>query len=479
MKSCRPRLAFFFLLASLPMTLGEIGAAQQPTDLQITSWVEEAIHEEPFIHASKIAVKTQNGIVTLSGMVRTLAGKKFMVSEAKKVRGVQGVMDEMTVFSPPRPMVDVRQDVSRKLIHNADLSRDSIQVETSLEGKLILSGHVDSWTQRQEAELLASEVRGVNVIVNLIRVAYKQERSDPAIQRDVIANLERDAYLSDLPISVTVEDGVVTLRGVVGSLYEKERAYGESVVVYNVRDVRNLLDVKTEKDSFVRRHVPLPSDEELEKAIRAELVQDIRVMDPDELSITVINGNVTLRGTVESFYQKQLAGKDVGNVVGVGWVDNLLTVKAPWRADSSLRDDLQFDMDTDPYLNGEDIRIQVRQGVVTLTGQVNTFYQKLHAGEVASRVLGVREVVNVLTVRQPVKFSDAALKERIWKRLVANAITGPAAEKITLNVEHGKAVLSGHLDSWAQYQEAARVTLLTQGVRGLDNRLTVGGSRHG
>ena len=194
------------------MTLGEIGAAQQPTDLQITSWVEEAIHEEPFIHASKIAVKTQNGIVTLSGMVRTLAGKKFMVSEAKKVRGVQGVMDEMTVFSPPRPMVDVRQDVSRKLIHNADLSRDSIQVETSLEGKLILSGHVDSWTQRQEAELLASEVRGVNVIVNLIRVAYKQERSDPAIQRDVIANLERDAYLSDLPISVTVEDGVVTLR---------------------------------------------------------------------------------------------------------------------------------------------------------------------------------------------------------------------------------------------------------------------------
>jgi osmotically-inducible protein OsmY len=452
-----------------------IAAARQPADHQITSWVEEVIRAEPFAHSSKVDVTTRNGIVTLSGTVGTLAGKEYSILETRKVRGVQGLIDEIIVLSPPRAPTDIRQDILRKLIHSADLSEASIHVEVSMEGKVVLSGEVDSWTRREEAELLASEVLGVNVIVNRLHLDYKKERSDSEIRDDVVANLERDVYLNDLPISVAVNNGVVTLTGMVGSLYEKERAYGRTVVVYNVRNVKNLLEVETEKNPLVRTRAPLPSDEELKKNIQAELAQDLRISNPYNISITVINGNVTLAGTVSSYYQKQLIAQDAHNVVGEGWVDNLLTVEAPWRADSWLRNDLQFEMDTDPYLNDEDIRIHVKQGVVTLTGQVNTFYQKLHAGEVASRVLGVREVVNVLTVRQPVKFSDAALTERVSKRLIANAITGPVADRISVKVDDGKVMLSGDLDSWAQYEEAARVALLTDGVRGLDNRLSVSG----
>jgi osmotically-inducible protein OsmY len=477
MKRFRHFSAFMFCCFLLGMTLVRLEAAQQPTDRQITSWVEEAIREQPFIHASKVGVTVRNGIVTLSGTVMTLAGKKYAVMETSKVRGVQGVIDEMIVYSPPRPPADIRQDILMRFLHSADLERAPVQVDVSLEGKVVLSGDVDSWAQRDEAELVAGEVRGVNVIVNRLNVTYKEKRSDRAIQEDVTANFERDVYLSDLNISVTVGDGVVTLAGTVASLYEKERAWERAIVVYDVRDVKNLLEVETEKNSFVRRHVPLPLDAELEQHIRAELMQDLRVVDPDQLSVAVINGNVTLGGTVSSYYQKQLAGRDVRNVVGVGWVDNLLTVKAPWRDDFFLRNDIQFDMDADPYLNNEDIRTHVKQGVVTLTGHVNTFYQKLHAGEVASRVLGVKEVVNVLTVRQPLTFSDAALKERISKRLVADAVTGPVANRITVDVENGKAILIGDLSSWAQYREAARVALLTDGVNGLDNRLSVAGTK--
>ncbi len=475
MKWCRCFPAFVSLCLLLCMSLVRIEAAQQTTDRQITSWVEEAIREEPFIQASNFGVTVRNGIVTLSGTARTLVGKKYVVLETKKIRGVQGVINEMIVYSPPRLPADIRQDILMRFLHSADLEGAPLQVEVSLEGKVVLSGDADSWAQRDEAELVAGEVRGVNVIVNRLNVTYKEKRSDWAIQEDVTANFERDVYLSDLPISVTVSDGVVTLAGAVASLYEKERASQRAIIVSNVWNVHNLLEVKREEGSFVRSRVPLPADAQLERNIRAELAQDLRIIDPNKLSIAVINGNVTLGGTVSSYYQKELAGRDVRNVVGVGWVDNLLTVKAPWRDDFFLRNDIQFDMDVDPYLNNEDIRTHVKQGVVTLAGHVNTFYQKLHAGEVASRVLGVREVVNALTVRQPVNFSDGALKERITKRLIADAITGPVADRIRVDVENGKAILSGDLDSWAQYREAARIAFLTDGINGLDNRVSVAG----
>jgi osmotically-inducible protein OsmY len=476
MKTRRCLLALSLFLVFPGMTPGEIEAAR-PTDSQITSWIEKAIQQEPFIHSSKVDVSTENGIVTLSGTVRTLEGRKYAVLETNKVRGVRGVIDELIVFSGPRYPADIRQDILRRFVHSADLTHASILVEVSPEGEVVLSGDVDSWARRDEAELVAGEVRGVNVIINRLNVVFKEKRSDRAIQEDVIASFERDVYLSGLPISVTVRDGVVTLRGTVESLFEKEKARVRAIVVNNARGVQNLLEVAREENTFVRRHVPLPSDAQLEKNIRAELAQDLRLIDPNELSIAVVNGDVTLGGTVSSYDQKQLAGRDVRDVVGIGWVDNLLTVKAPWRDDFFLRNDIQFDMDTDPYLNDEDIRIRVKQGEVTLTGQVNTFYQKLHAGEVASRVLGVREVVNVLTVRQPLKFSDGALKQRISKRLAADAITGPVADRITVNVENAKAVLSGDLDSWAQYREAARIALLTDGVSGVDNRLSVAGAK--
>ena len=100
-------------------------------------------------------------------------------------------------------------------------------------------------------------------------------------------------------------------------------------------------------------------------------------------------------------------------------------------------------------------------------------FERDHATSVASDVLGVREVANNLTVNPLPNYSDAALMHRIEDRLAGNWETYRIADRIGVKVEDGQVTLTGQVDDWAQYREAAEVTRLTDGVRSLDNQLHV------
>jgi osmotically-inducible protein OsmY len=471
MKSFGKYLVFILLSTALVPGIGNSFGKDRPTDQQITDWAEKVLRQVPGIRSSEARITTRSGIVTLSGVVKTLAAKKFADRESKKIRGVLGVINELIVSPVSSPDDQITQNVLRKVRSSADLNPAAITVRT-MEGEVFLTGTVDSWTEREEGELLATEVRGVKSVINELKVQYEKKRPDGDIRQDVISTLDRDVYLSGLPISVTVVHGEVILRGSVTSPYEKDRAWGDAVSVDNVSSVENQLHVVAgEKD--IRKSFPQPSDAKLTRRIREELSHDLRVEAPYKLDIAVINGNVTLRGLVSSYYQKRLAGEDVRNVVGVGWVANLLTVWAEWRDDFAIREDVQFAIDADSLLNSQDIGIQVAGGVVTLTGRVDIFYEKLHAEEVASRVRGVRDVVDTIRVEQALFSSDAAIQDEVKRRLEANALTGAVADRVSIRVERGHATLAGNVDTWPEYREAARVVLLTEGVRALDNRLTV------
>jgi osmotically-inducible protein OsmY len=473
MKRFGKYLALILLSTALAPGIGNGTGRKTPTDQQITDWAEKVIHQVPGVRSSVERITTRSGIVTLSGDVNTLAAKKIADEESKKIRGVLGVINELIVSPISLPDDQVTQNVLRKLKGSADLNPAPITVRT-VQGEVFLTGTVDSWTEREEAERLAAEVRGVKSVIDEIRVQYEKKRPDGDIRQDVISTLDRDVYLSGLPIGVTVVQGIVTLKGAVTSLYEKDRAWGDAVSVDNVKSVENRLRVVVgQKD--IRKAFPQPSDAQLERRIREELSQDLRVEDPYKLDITVVNGNVTLRGLVSSYYQKHLAGEDVRNVVGVGWVANVLTVWVAWRDDSAIREDVQFAIDADSLLNGQDIGIQVAGGVVTLTGRVDVFYEKLHAEDVVSRVRGVRDVVDTLRVEQTFFSSDAAIQDAVKRRLEADVLTGSVADRISIRVKRGQATMAGNVDTWPEYREAARVVLLTGGVRALDNRLTVTG----
>ena len=260
--------------------VGPSFAAEKITDADITMWVTSALLQDERIDASEITVATNDGIVTLSGEVFDLTAKKYAEREAMKITGVLGVINQIVVESGWRSDADIELVVRRRILNSAVINSQDISV-SSVNGQVTLFGEVDSWPEWEEARILAGSVGGVGGVVNNLTIAAPAARPDQEIKNDAVAALERDVYTTGLPIAVAVKDGFVTLTGTVGNAYEKERA-GETVLwISNVHGVNNDLVVDWVQDRNVRNAIPHPSDAALQKAVRAELDQDWRLIDAD------------------------------------------------------------------------------------------------------------------------------------------------------------------------------------------------------
>jgi osmotically-inducible protein OsmY len=465
-------LTLFFFFA--PLSSGSLRAADQPKDELITLWVEEALRADPRIDAARIEVSMDSGIVHLAGQVPDLVSRKYADLEAKKITGVRGVINEIIVFVPTRSDTDIAQDLRRAFFASSDIRLRDTGVRVK-DGRVTLTGQMDSWDHVAEAELIATELRGVKAVKNDLKVVSMKSRPDKEVRQDVIDAFGRDVYLLGRLLDAQVHQGVVTLTGKVATPYQKERATLDCLSVVNVKEVKNYLDVGAAGDVGVRKKAPAPSDEELGKSVRAELYQDLRFVGPNEIDVEATAGHVVLRGTVPSFFQKRLATRDAQEVVGIIWVSNLLAVDTEWREDEKLWEDIRFALDSDSTLAGREIKIRVLEGVVTLAGTVKSPYEKEHATEVASRILGIKDVVNDLEMSRLDKYSDTALVERLRNRLKADWETHSVADRIDIKAKNGVATLSGEVNTWSEYEEAARVASLTDGIGEVVNRLRVAG----
>jgi osmotically-inducible protein OsmY len=318
----------------------------------------------------------------------------------------------------------------------------------------------------------------VTAINNIIKVVYVSKRSDNEIAADVRGKISRDAYLNGLPMSVSVDKGVVVLSGEVGNPYEKERAAHDAIQVSNVSEVKNNLMVKGWKVTVVRTGAPAPSDSALAKWVYDELYADLRIDKLWDIHIKAKNGHVTLRGTLPTMRQKYLAQQDAMEVTGVAWVSNLIMVKSPRREDLGIDADARSTLSSDYSLANDKINLVVNNGIVTLKGNVNTQYERSQAEKDVSGILGVQNIVNNIKIDWEPRYLDRALTERIGDRLAQNWKTWPVAAQITVTVQNGTAVLTGQVHTWSQYGEAARVASLTAGARQVDNRLSVLGANY-
>jgi osmotically-inducible protein OsmY len=214
-------------------------------------------------------------------------------------------------------------------------------------------------------------------------------RTDDDIMKDVLAELKYEPNLRNDDIAVEVRDGVVMLAGFVDSYADKWRA--ETVVgrVSGVKAVANELEVK----------LPVGSqrpDPEIARAVLDALKWNILV--PHEsIKVTVENGWVTLRGTVDWFYQKEEADRTVRNSTGVKGVSNLITVAAkPTPSDvkqkiiEALKRGAQFD--------AERITIEIAGNKAILRGTVRSYAEMRDAERAARSAPGITEVENRLTV---------------------------------------------------------------------------------
>jgi len=116
-----------------------------------------------------------------------------------------------------------------------------------------------------------------------------------------------------------------------------------------------------------------------------------------------------------------------------------------------------------------------------LTGKVQLWSQWWHAYDVASRVRGVKVVVDNITISEANNTNgtnwkkDADLVKSIKSRLRSDWTTWWVVDKINVTIRNGAATLEGNVNTWKERQEAGDLALHTFGISEVDNRLTVKG----
>jgi osmotically-inducible protein OsmY len=211
--------------------------------------------------------------------------------------------------------------------------------------------------------------------------------TDTRIQLDVLAEVARDFRFKPAEIGVEVDEGIVTLTGTVSSYLKVGEAADIAATVPGVRDIANKLTVAL---------IGAPRDDTaVAKAVRDALEWDVMVPE-DRIDSIVRNGIVTLKGTVDHWYQRKAAADAVGRLVGVVSVNDHIVVAPPIRTDRELHVDLKAALIRRfPF---DEIDVPVDKGIVTLRGNARSFRLRREIEQLAWATRGVRDVTNKLTI---------------------------------------------------------------------------------
>jgi len=217
----------------------------------------------------------------------------------------------------------------------------------------------------------------------------------------------------------------------------------------------------------------LLDDEEIRRRVLDELEFDPAIEEPTHIGVAADNGVVTLTGTVSSYPAKFAAERAARRVLGVRAVANDIEVKLPFertRTDTDIATAAVNALEWDTVVPSDRIKVTVRDGFVTLEGNVDWYYQKEAAERDVRNLQGVRGVANLITVAAP-KVSPEEVKAKIAQALERSAELD--ARKIKVEAYDGRLVLSGTVRSWAERQEAEAVAWATRGVSQVENRIIV------
>jgi len=147
------------------------------------------------------------------------------------------------------------------------------------------------------------------------------------------------------------------------------------------------------------------------------------------------------------------------------------------KTDGQIQKDVLEELLWDTRVAATDVGVEVDNGVVTLTGTLNSYAKKLAAREAAHRVAGVLDVADDTQVIPLSSFrrTDTDIAEAVRRALGWHALV--PGERIQSTVSDGFVTLEGEVDNWNQRLEAESAIRNLQGVRGVLNRVRVGGKR--
>jgi osmotically-inducible protein OsmY len=215
----------------------------------------------------------------------------------------------------------------------------------------------------------------------------------------------------------------------------------------------------------------MKSDSEIERDVKAELEWDPD-LDASDIAISVKKGVVTLAGFVKSYtdkYEAEAAAKRVAGVVGVA---NDLEVRIPSvdeRPDPDIARDAVAALKFQLPISSENIKTIVKNGWVTLEGEVEWQYQRQTAEIAVRRIKGVKGVSNTILLRP--RAEPTEVKRKIQEALRRSAEVD--ANRIEVEAKGSEVVLKGTVRSWIERAEAERAAWAAPGVTAVDDRIVV------
>jgi hyperosmotically inducible protein len=349
------------------------------SDAEIKAAVEASLRDAVALQSTEFEVEAHDGHVKLEGEVDSYPEQRAAAVAAKATVGVRSVDNQIQVrLAEKRADSEILADVRRSFDFDARLDGDRIEVDVA-NGTVDLGGNVPSDAQRYRAwqKAWVAGVKQVDdsdlEVVPLLgdRMRKSADATPPAdakIETALKTAFDGDPRIRPAVPGVTVDDGIVTLRGVVTSLGAKRAAADTAWNSVGVADVRNYLKVEP---------LTIYADIDLAKRVEAALDRD-PYLNGYDIEVTANRGKVKLFGEVNSRFDRNEAERVVSHLTGPIEITNLLAVpptqpqrdlrRMDWELRQEIHECLFWDADVDQRL----VNVAVDGGVVRLSGRVRS-----------------------------------------------------------------------------------------------------------
>ncbi len=365
----------------------------------------------------------------------------------------------------------ITEAVEDEISYHPEVPAHRIDVRTK-DSIVFLTGSTENLLAKERAEEIASQVICVKGVVNQIMVKT-DSLANNVLKNRVEGGLYYDPVTNPWTIKVKVNNGNVTLSGVVDS-WQKIQFAGDVA--------KSIMGVKSVTNNLYFEYDSLRSDEDIFYEIKRIYLTDAR-LDHTLISVNVDGGVVTLTGVVGSLSEKSLAVTDA-------WVSGVRSVNADdlevkyWARDPRMRVDkyvkktdkeissaIETAFKYDYRINNYDVNISVNNGYVTLSGKAGNLEAKNSAGDDARNIVGVWDVDNKIKVRPGILYSDKNVLGRVDTAFQRNPYLSKYS--FTMNMLNGKLYLDGSVETPYEKVLAEKVASRIPGVIAIDNNLKV------
>ncbi len=214
------------------------------SDPQIRQDVEAELKWNPELDSTDIAVKVNEGVVTLSGFARNYYEKSLAEAAAKRVAGVNAVADDVDVRLPASHG-STDPEIARAALNAIRSALPQVwqNIQPNVQARHVTLEGVVEWNfQRVKAEDAVLTIPGVAGVTNDIRIVTNVEPAE--IKQQIEQAFRRNAELDAGSVSVDAKGSVVTLKGEVRSWAEYGAAEDTAWAAPGVHSVQNELTVR-------------------------------------------------------------------------------------------------------------------------------------------------------------------------------------------------------------------------------------------